>query len=347
MIARMAQDFSKDILYSFYPYEQRTGKGSEDRFERYVGAREFLDLLRRFEPDAIYSDSTMDSAYYQLAKLRRCRRVPLIQHLRGDLWREFWDWYGGVGWKERAMGFHNFTYNWSGLLLATKLTPICGWLDRVAKHYLPRKRTEVVYQGVDPASFFQDEPFHFRRPAVAIIQNHSIYSKVKGLIGFKRVIERLSEVKFYIAEGEPFAQNFLGLVKSAFSELRNVHFMQGINSTGMVRRMLSSVDCYVLASELDCCPTTVLEASLMRRPVIASKIGGVPEIILEGKTGWSIDNRSVEEWCEKIRLVLNDTALNRKLGDQGMEWVKQQFSWQTIARQVEHLIRKEIERSKR
>jgi glycosyltransferase involved in cell wall biosynthesis len=347
MIARMAEDFSPDVVYDFYPFTQQTGKETNrGRFTKLLGAEEFRDLIRKFEPDVIYSDSTMDSAYYQLATFKRRRRAPLIQHLRGDLWHEFWDWYCRVGWKERAAGFQNFAYNWAGLLLAAKLTPICRWLDHIARHYLPRKRTEVVYQGVDPAKFFEDEPFNFERPAVAIIQNHAIYSKMRGLIQFKQVVERLTEVNFYVAEGEVYAQNYLGLVKSVFSDSKNVHFVSDINSTEMIRRMLSSVDCYALASELDCCPTTILEASLMRRPVIASKIGGVPEIILEGKTGWSIENGSIDEWVEKIRLVLNDAKLNRKLGDQGREWVKQQFGWQTIAKQVEHLITSESEHSK-
>lgn len=347
MMARMAEEFSPRIVYDFYPFAQQTNRKSPNgRFSRFLGTREFRDLLLKFEPDLIYSDSTMDSAYYQLSTLRRGRRVPLIQHMRGNLWSEFWDWYDGVSWRERTWGFQNFTYNWAGLLLATKLTPICKWLDHIARHYLPRKRSEVVYQGVDPAKFFQDEPFNFERPAFAIIQNHAIYSKVKGLLQFKQVAERLTEVNFYVAEGETYGQNYLGIIKSAFSELKNVHFVSDINNTERVRRMLSSVDGYILASSLDCCPTTILEASLMRRPVIASRIGGVPEIILEGKTGWSIDNNSIEEWVEKIRIIVNDARLSRRLGDQGREWVEQKFSWQTIAKQVEDLIISEIEHSK-
>jgi glycosyltransferase involved in cell wall biosynthesis len=64
--------------------------------------------------------------------------------------------------------------------------------------------------------------------------------------------------------------------------------------------MLTACDLYVLASELDCCPTTVLEASLMKKPVIASKVGGVPEIVSEGVTGWTIANGRVDEWSDKI-----------------------------------------------
>jgi glycosyltransferase involved in cell wall biosynthesis len=108
--------------------------------------------------------------------------------------------------------------------------------------------------------------------------------------------------------------------------------------------MLAACDCYVLASGLDCCPTTVLEASLLQKPVLASRVGGVPEIVENGYTGWSIENGNVDEWVNKIEMLTKDTKLCRKLGRQGREWVSGKFGWSTIASQVERLIIHEAER---
>ena len=102
--------------------------------------------------------------------------------------------------------------------------------------------------------------------------------------------------------------------------------------------MLTASDCYVLASGLDCCPTTVLEASLMGKPVIASRVGGVPEIVLENETGWTIENDDVKAWVDKIKLTVTDSRLNRALGDKGRRWVEEKFSWTTIAKQVENIL---------
>ena len=341
MIARMVEEFSSDFVCGYYPPADQDYR-MDGKWARFRATESFKKALASFEPDVVYSDSTLDSAHYHLAYLRKCRKPPLVQHLRGDLWREFWDWYSLAGWKDRAAGVQTFAYNWGGLLFASKLAPICVWLDRVASHYLPGRRSEVVYQGVDPAIFFYDTQLGFRRPAVGIIQNHAILSKVRGLIEFKDVIERLPDVNFYIAEGERSGQSYLGSVKTALAPLANVHFVKGIDRVEMVRRMLSSVDCYVLASGLDCCPTTVLEASLMQLPVIASRVGGVPEIIMEGQTGWSIANSATKEWAEKIRLVVNDTSLGRALGREGRCWVTEKFGWPRIAEQVQRLLLKEV-----
>ena len=105
--------------------------------------------------------------------------------------------------------------------------------------------------------------------------------------------------------------------------------------------MLTAADCYVLASGLDCCPTTVLEASLLRKPIIASRIGGVPEIVVEGQSGWTIDNDRTDDWVNKISRVTTDAKLNRGLGNYGNRWVSERFDWKTISKQVESLLHKE------
>lgn len=222
--------------------------------------------------------------------------------------------------------------------MASKITPICKWLEGVVKHHTLSKRTEVVYQGIDPTQFYPQEGLEFQRPAITIIQNHTVYRKVAGLLDFRGVIVRLPDVHFYIAEGEAVNQSFLPLIKEHFSGLPNAHFIPGITTTEKVRQMLTASDCYVLASGLDCCPTTVLEASLMGKPVIASRIGGVPEIILENETGWTIENKDVKDWVNKIKLTVTDSGLNKNLGDKGRRWVEEKFGWPTVARQVEDIL---------
>jgi len=299
------------------------------------------EAIREFRPDIIYVDSALYGAQFKLMSFIARKRKPLIVHLRGDWWREYWAWFSMTRRRklvDRLAETQQYVYNWTSLLLANKVTPICKWLERVVRHYIPGKRTEVVYQGVDPHQFYPEEGFEFQRPAVAIIQNHTIHPKVLGLVNFKKVTERLPEVHFYITEGENIYQPFLQDIKERYSTSRNVHFVSGVDSPSGVRKMLTASDCYVLASELDCCPTTVLEASLMRRPVIASRVGGVPEIVQENQTGWTISNGATDDWVQKINLVVTDAKLNRRLGEKGREWVSKRFGWATVARQVESLI---------
>ena len=296
------------------------------------------DAIIKFEPDIIYSDNALYTAQFKLSSLFSRQRIPVILHLRGDWWRKYWAWFSTASFRKRALSTQQYSYNWTSVATARKITPICRWLEKTVNHNLPWKRTEVVYQGVAPEQFYAEDGLTLEHPAVAVIQNHSIYPKVVGLLQFKRIAERLPMMHFYIAEGEYEGQQFLPRVKQAYAGLANVHFLPDIVGIDAVRRMLTACDCYALATGLDCCPTTILEASLMERPVVASRIGGVPEIILEGETGWSINNKAADAWTEKLSALAQDSKLRRRMGAAGKKWVTEEFGWKRIAAQVEHLL---------
>ena len=78
---------------------------------------------------------------------------------------------------------------------------------------------------------------------------------------------------------------------------------------------------------------------MMEKPVLGSRIGGIPEIIRDGYTGWSIGNDDIEGWVDKIRLLAGDVTLSRRLGRQGRRWVSDNFGWPRIAAQVEKMLK--------
>ena len=343
MIEAMAREFSAEIIYQVVTptITKRTSVATKIDAQ-FFGGTELREAISRFDPDVIYSDHPLYAAQTEISQVFLKPKIPLILHVRGDFWREYWAWFSREqNWSYRLGSVRQHSYLWASVLLARKVTPICKWLEKVILKHVPRKSSEVVYQGVEPDRFYPEPGMEFQKPAIAIIQNHNIYPKVEGLLKFKPVIDALPKVHFYIAEGEPVGSTLLSTIKTHYSSSANVEFVPGIESHAMVRRMLSACDCYLLASGLDCCPTTVLEASLMRLPVIASRVGGVPEIILQNETGWTIDNGSVNEWIETITKVLADAKLRRRMGEQGRRWVADTFGWKRVAGQIERILRDE------
>jgi len=349
MILRMTEEFSPEITHRVvtmsYPYSEAVALAKrpvQKAGDLLFGGRSLFEAVVKFKPDIIYSDSALYGAQYKVISYALRRRKPLVVHLNGDWWREQRATFCSARWKRKLLMTQSYAYHSASMVLASKITPICRWLERVVIDHVPHKRTQVVYQGVDPEQLFPESGFDFRRPAVAMVQNHTVYDKVAGLLKFKAVIQKMPKVNFYVAEGEKGSQTFLPLVKRHFSDVHNVHFVSNVNTIDGVRKMLTAADCYVLASGLDCCPTTVLEASLMRKAVVASRVAGVPETILEAKTGWTVPNGSINVWVEKINLLIDDAKLNRQLGDQGRKWVSHTFGWKTIADQVEKLLISEV-----
>jgi glycogen synthase len=89
-----------------------------------------------------------------------------------------------------------------------------------------------------------------------------------------------------------------------------------------------------------------LEAMACETPVVGSHVGGIPEIIVEGKTGYLVPLESVsrtnfnpvnpeafqKDFASKVNLLLDDATLATKMGKSGRERVLKIFSWESIAK---------------
>ena len=75
------------------------------------------------------------------------------------------------------------------------------------------------------------------------------------------------------------------------------------------------------------------EAMACGKPVIGSDIMGPREIIEDGKTGFISDFENIEELSEKVISLLDDKQYLLKLGKNGLERVKQHYTWEKAAKQ--------------
>jgi phosphatidylinositol alpha-1,6-mannosyltransferase len=71
----------------------------------------------------------------------------------------------------------------------------------------------------------------------------------------------------------------------------------------------------------------LLEAGACKKPVIASRAGGIPEAVLDGETGILVDPDSPEELVEAIKKVLSDKKLAESLAQAGYNRCIREFTW--------------------
>jgi glycosyltransferase involved in cell wall biosynthesis len=67
-------------------------------------------------------------------------------------------------------------------------------------------------------------------------------------------------------------------------------------------------------------------------PVVASRTGGLPEIVADGETGFLVPPGDIESLRDRLATVLSDHRLARRLGDGGRTLVEERFTWQACAR---------------
>ena len=81
-----------------------------------------------------------------------------------------------------------------------------------------------------------------------------------------------------------------------------------------------------------------LEANLFGKPVIGTKTGGIPEAIVDGKTGILIDENDADALASAIARLLDNPSLATRLGIQGMQRVAEQFTWQSQVEKIKPLL---------
>jgi len=111
-----------------------------------------------------------------------------------------------------------------------------------------------------------------------------------------------------------------------------------------VREYLSEIDIYALISGLDMSPLTLLEAQLMKKPVIATNVGGIPELMIDKKTGFLIEKGNSEELVKKIEEILNDPKKIEEMGIQGRKFVEENFSWKIITQKFIDNLKKMLDK---
>ncbi len=93
-----------------------------------------------------------------------------------------------------------------------------------------------------------------------------------------------------------------------------------------IPELLNACDLFVLPSLLEGLPLSILEAMAASKPVIASDIEGVNEIIINGQNGFLVPPANASALAEKINLVLSDKPLAKRISASGRECVARKFS---------------------
>src|SRR3989344_1244131 len=102
---------------------------------------------------------------------------------------------------------------------------------------------------------------------------------------------------------------------------------RGFVSYGKVPQALSKIDIFVYPSCHEGFGRSIMEALAMEKAVIATKVGGIPDLIKDGDTGFLVEPHNSEALALKIKELLNNKELREKLGKAGREWVSKNFEW--------------------
>ncbi len=108
-----------------------------------------------------------------------------------------------------------------------------------------------------------------------------------------------------------------------------------------VINILKASDIFVLPSIKEAFGLVLLEAMAAGIPIVASRVGGIPEIVENQKSGLLVESENSSALAEKIILLVNNKALRQKLASEGLKRV-QQFDAKEMAKNTEMVYRKTL-----
>jgi hypothetical protein len=284
----------------------------------------FNKLISEFKPDLVFVDRQIR---FGVATIES--NIPLYVHLRGDYWSEM-QWAKETLYKDpikkTVLWFKNRTTS-KCFSDSTSIIPICNYLKEIVKNKYPEKSVETLYQGIDPSKWFETKGMKLQHPCVGLIQNASIWGKTRELLILPKILEAMPNVMFYWVGDGVYANKIIPLLK----KYKNFKWLGHLEYPNKVREFLDEIDIYALMSGIDMSPLTLQEAQLMKKPVIATRVGGIPELMIENETGYLINKGEHKEWIKKIDILLNDEKKSKEMGKKGREFVEKEFNWNKIA----------------
>ncbi len=115
---------------------------------------------------------------------------------------------------------------------------------------------------------------------------------------------------------------------------KNVIFVGPCND---IREILSIFDIFVLSSLNEGMGRCLLEAQILGVPVVATKVGGIPEVVRDGVTGILVSSRKPDMMAKAIIKLLKDKSLREKMSEEAKRWVDSRFSLKILVRKLSDL----------
>ena len=218
------------------------------------------------------------------------------------------------------------------------------WKDMIERDHIDESKLYLIYNGIDSIPFedaLQDREEGRKELGVEIDERVVIVVanliKYKGHLDFlkaaKKVMDKIPKTRFLLVGEDRGIQKHLEWKCHELGISSQVKFMGQRND---IPQLLALSELSVLPSHEEGFSNTILESMAAGLPVVATNVGGNPEAVLDGKTGWLVPPENPTVMAEKIIDLLSNPERARSWGEQGRKRVKKLFT-------VEEMVKNHLE----
>ena len=144
-------------------------------------------------------------------------------------------------------------------------------------------------------------------------------------------IENVKKIENQVAYiGRDSHEKGIDILKKAESQINGNVVYCVDRSWEDAMRIIKSSSAVVVPSRMESLPTTIKEAFYLNVPVVATNVGGIPELVIDNKTGLLVPSENPEKLADAVNELLSDTEKAKKLARNGNDFVKKNMTWDVI-----------------
>lgn len=314
---------------------QRTPNFKSDR-EAY---RKIKSIIEQFKPDIVHTHASKAGALGRKAAIA-CK-VPVVIHtFHGHV---FHSYFGKL---------KTFVFKYIERRLASKSDGIIA-ISEIQKKELSEihnicsgDKIKVIPLGFDLAKFHDniDEKkkvtrtnFSIKEDEIAIaiigrlapIKNHTLFLDV-----VENVLTKTSKkLRFFIVGDGDERVN----IENRVSTITKKH-PGTIEMTSWIKdigEFNAGMDVICLTSDNEGTPVSLIEAQAGNIPIVTTDVGGVRDVVIDGETAFVIEKNNVEQFAEKLLLLIEDNSIRARMSKSGWDFVSKKFHYTTLVKNME------------
>ncbi len=204
---------------------------------------------------------------------------------------------------------------------------------------IPRYKTIVIPNGIDMHDFEYLPVKRQVRADLGLFRETALVGTVTRLAPVKRLdillqaMALMDDVPAVIVGGGP-EHDRLETLSNQLGLMKQVHLV-GYQSN--VSKWLAAMDIFALTSDWEGMSNALLEAMAAGLPVVATAVGGTPEVVVDGVTGFLVPPRDPQALADAILRLLRDPELRQRMGEAGRARVAAHFSIEQMVHKTEAL----------
>jgi len=287
--------------------------------------REFNKIIEEFQPHILHTYTITPDGYAGLM-FRKKYRFPVICSLLGSDINVY-------------PNYKPLTLNLTKKAISNidQLISVSQSLKFVAESIaLPKREIEVVYMGCDINKFINNkesrknirEKLYISPKEVVLLFVGSLL-KQKGIFdlveAFNQTYKKYKNLRL-IFVGKGFAYSEI-VNKLNELQFKNKIYIVGEKSHNKIPDWLNASDIFVFPSHSEGLPNVVIEAMACGKPVIATKVGGIPEAVQDGKSGILIEKGDIKALSNAINYLIRNKQIRISMGNKGRKIVEEKFTW--------------------